>query len=151
MENKFGLDILLIKQDIVVTYMPYMLEHHITYSLCTFFEYLKRNPGARMSAIAVDLHIGNARATRAIQAMDAEGYVNVVVDKLDTRSKLVTLSDKGMQVSNDLSRFLEEYSESTLNNSLTVDEKNELLRLLDKIVQTKKSHFKQFEQFYPKL
>ena len=64
--------------------------------------------------------------------MEQSGFLQTVVCSKDKRNKIVTMTDKGNNMSLDLRRYMEQYEQDVLRG-LTDDDKVRLAELLDKI------------------
>lgn len=92
---------------------------------------IKRIGPARVSDIAVELQVDLSVASRQVQALEAEGYVDRAPDPTDRRSSVVCLSAAGEEKL----RLVHERVIDTLNEALATWSPEEIQTLVDGLVR----------------
>ena len=90
--------------------------------------------GKRQKALAERLHVNPSSMSEFITRLENDGYVHREVDPTDKRATLIVLSELGRARACEI-RDMKEESLKKLFSNLTEDEKQQLIRLLDKLKQ----------------
>ncbi len=88
----------------------------------------------RQKDLEKEFGIARPTATLLLQAMEKNGYISRIRDPEDGRHRIVTLTEKGDDVLCRSQVPFQEF-EHTLAGMLTEEEKTELLRILNKLLQ----------------
>ncbi len=81
-----------------------------------------------------NFNITHPTATGIIGRLENKGYVTCLPSEKDRRYKIIRLTDKAVSLHNDIIVRLEEAEKQALSG-FTDEEKNQLHRLLDKVIQ----------------
>lgn len=92
---------------------------------------IKRIGPARVSDVAVELQVDLSVASRQVQALEAEGYVDRVPDPTDRRSSLVRLSTAGEEKL----RLVHERIVAALNEAMATWSPEEIQTLVDGLLR----------------
>ena len=76
-------------------YTPYLKPLGLTYTQYIVFLVLWEQDGLQVSEIGEKLHLDSGTLTPLLKKMEAQGYLTRTRSKLDERSVIVTLTDKG--------------------------------------------------------
>jgi DNA-binding MarR family transcriptional regulator len=86
---------------------------HLNLSSATvpFLAYLCMHDGVYQDEMAADLHFDKSSVTRAITALEKRGYVNRLVDPRIKRRNLITVTEAGLSLKDELIQILSQTTE----------------------------------------
>ena len=93
--------------------------------------------GVRQKVLAEELHVNPSSMSEFINHLETGGYIVRTVDPSDKRATLISLTEKGTARAHELEDEKKEHF-AVLFGNLTDEEKEELLRLLDKLMSDPK-------------
>ncbi|WP_251859962.1 MarR family transcriptional regulator [Clostridium sp. Marseille-Q2269] len=96
-----------------------------------FLLYLFNNNGCNQEEISTALNIDKGTTARALQKLESKGYVIKEIDKNDRRINHILVTEKGIKIKSNIMKVLRKW-ESMLYADFTEEEKNELLKLVEK-------------------
>lgn len=93
---------------------------------------LYKEDGINQESLAESLCIDKGTTARAIKRLEETGFIYRVRDENDRRAFNVFLTEKAMKIKPEVFNILNE-CESKVTLNLTVEEKNEIIRILKKV------------------
>lgn len=102
-------------------------DYDINSSEYIFLVNLYEEDGVSQEKLSASLYIDKAATARAIRRLEQLGYVNRKRDPNDSRSNLVTLTSKGMEMKKFIKSKLT-YWTQTISEGLTPEETEEMVR-----------------------
>lgn len=115
---------------------PVLAPHELTNTQYKILMFLYRNPGKPIRQIDIEEHFSmtNPSVTGIIQNLEKKGLVQRVPNPDDKRSKLLTLTEQALSMEMEL-RALGESLEQQVTESLSNEERQQLILLLNKILK----------------
>lgn len=113
---------------------------NVTASEQPFLNALYAKNGCSQDDLSSALNIDKASTARVIQSLLVKGLVVKTSDEKDRRVNRIYLTDKAMDIKEDLFSVLHNW-ESTLTDGLTDDEKDLLYSFLFKMVENTEKYF----------
>ena len=108
-------------------------DHNLTLSQVRVLRFLTCIGGSCSQKEIEDfLQVSHPTVVGIVSRMEQSGFLQTDVCSKDKRNKIVTMTDKGNNMSLDLRRYMEQYEQDVLRG-LTDDDKVRLAELLDKI------------------
>lgn len=108
-------------------------DHNLTLSQVRVLRFLTCVGGSCSQKEIEDyLQVSHPTVVGIVSRMEQSGFLQTDVCSKDKRNKIVTMTDKGNNMSLDLRRYMEQYEQDVLRG-LTDDDKVRLAELLDKI------------------
>lgn len=114
--------------------------HGLTLTQYKILKFLLHNPPETLRQVDIEQHfcIRNPTVTRVLQNLEKKGLIERKANSHDSRSKLIRPTDKAQSMEKLLYDLGEEL-EKRLTINLTAREKQELLRLLKKLLSRKEN------------
>ena len=115
---------------------PILAEYNLTSSQCRVlkFLYIQKNQTARIVDIEKECAITHPTVLRLLGSLEEKGFIIKTVNPKDSRSKLVTLTEKAKALQSELENVVERLDRAWVGN-LTKEERKELQRLLLRILK----------------
>ena len=109
--------------------------HELTLTQYKILKFLLINPQGTVRQVDIEEHfyISNPTVTRVLQNLEKKGLIKRQINLQDNRSKVICLTEKAIKMESLLYQLGDELEEK-LTKNLTPDDKQELLRLLKKII-----------------
>ena len=116
---------------------PLLVEYKLTMVQYKILKYLYFQPPATICQRDIEKYLSmtNPTVTGVLKNLERDGWVERLRNPHDARSKLLQLTDKSLQVKQELFCIGDEI-ENTFTAGLTVKEREQLLQLLKKLVQS---------------
>ena len=109
-----------------------MVEYNIGQGQFMFLMELYIEDGKNQEDLSKILKIDKGTTARAIKKLEEEGYVRREKDNLDKRANKVFLTEKGMDIKEDIYKILSQW-ESIISQSLEKEERILMINLLKKV------------------
>lgn len=121
---------------------PILAQYDLTASQCRLLKFLysQQSCGSRVVDIEKECAITHPTVLGLIDSLEKKGFVLKVVNPEDARSKLISLTGKAKKMQAELEAVVVEIDE-LMTDSLSDDEKEQLIKLLQKLL-SKKSEVK---------
>lgn len=109
--------------------------HGLTLTQYKVLKFLLINPKGTIRQVDIEeyFYIRNPTVTRVLQTLEKKGLVERHVNPQDNRSKVICLTEKAKSMESLLYQLGDEL-EGRLTSNLTIEDKQELLRLLKKLL-----------------
>lgn len=114
--------------------------HDLTLTQYKVLKFLLINPHGTIRQVDIEEHfyIRNPTVTRVLQNLEKKGLIERQINPQDNRSKVICLTEKAKAMESLLYQLGNEL-ERKLTSNLTPEDKQELLRLLKKLLSRKES------------
>lgn len=93
-----------------------------------------RHPGVNQDQLTTDLRFDKATTARSVKQLEASGYIERIVDKNDRRAYQLFPTKKAIEFFPTLKEILQAANQ-TLTRNLTLEEEEQLSKLLKKMVE----------------
>lgn len=112
--------------------------YDLTLTQYKVLKFLLINPQGTIRQVDIEEHfyIRNPTVTRILQNLEKKGLIERQINPQDNRSKVICLTEKAMKMEKLLYKLGSELEEKLIVN-LTSEDKQELLRLLKKLLSRK--------------
>lgn len=110
--------------------------HNLTLTQYKVLKFLLCNPAGTIRQVDIEqnFYIRNPTVTRILQNLEKKGLIERQINSQDNRSKIISLTEKAQGMKKLLYQLGEELEEK-LTSNLTPEDKEELLRILKKILE----------------
>mgnify|MGYP000399742384 CR=1 FL=1 len=135
LENQLCFRLYTASRLITQAYYPLLQEHGLTYPQYLVLLVLWENDAQPVNDIAKRLYLETSTVTPLLKRMEAEGIVSRSRGKEDARQMIVSLTDKGRALKDNLSAVPEAIGSSVLCNSVTPETVPGLFNTLDDIIE----------------
>ncbi len=115
---------------------PILAKYNLTASRCRVlkFLYMQQNETARIVDIEKECGITHPTVLRLIGSLEQKGFITKTVNPEDSRSKLVTLTEKAKEIQSELEDVVANIDNVWVEN-LTEQERKQLQKLLLKLLK----------------
>jgi len=107
-------------------------EYHLSKNQYIYLVRICENPGIIQERVADMLKVDRSTASRAIEKLKRAGFVKKIAGEENRKNVRLYATEKGMEIFKMLQKE-EEYSDSVALNGITQEEREILLRLLQKV------------------
>ena len=115
--------------------MPILQSHDLSVAQYKFLKYLYSAPkdSVRVVDLETEYSMTHPAVIDILKVLEKKGYTQRIVNPEDARSKIVSLTDKAYIEQSEL-EGLGDIMEEAVTKNLTDDEKEEMIRLLHKLM-----------------
>ena len=115
--------------------MPILQSHDLSVAQYKFLKYLYNAPKDSVRIVDLETYYSmtHPAAIDILKVLEKKGYTQRIVNPEDARSKIVSLTDKAYTWQSEL-EGLGDIMEEAVTKNLTGDEKEEMIRLLHKLM-----------------
>ena len=115
--------------------MPILQSHDLSVAQYKFLKYLYNAPkdSVRVVDLETEYSMTHPAVIDILKVLEKKGYTRRIVNPEDARSKIVSLTDKAYTWQSEL-EGLGDIMEEAVTKNLTGDEKEEMIRLLHKLM-----------------
>lgn len=124
--------ITVLRKDFVKYCKLQLAQFQLTEGLLHYLIYIGKNPNCTLSEISAYLLNDNGHTTRSIDKLETLGYLQRISDGSDKRKVMLTLTDKGYHVFQQLKTIITTWDKTMLKD-FSNEEKKHLYYLLQKI------------------
>ncbi|WP_028023266.1 MarR family winged helix-turn-helix transcriptional regulator [Enterovibrio calviensis] len=132
-QRSFGWLVNVVANDASKTFDNELKKHGLTVALWPTLMCLWEEEGVTQRDIAAKSKVENSTTTRTLDKLEALGLVERQADPNSRRSFRIYLTDKGREIQHELLPIPAAINQKTLE-VLSVDERKEMIRLLQKLV-----------------
>lgn len=110
-----------------------LMKHGITKSQWIAMYYINRSKGISQHELAILMNSKESTITGILDRIEVEGLIQRSIDKIDKRKKLLTLTQKGVQLTEDMTLIAQDFRDSCLSD-VSLEHQQIFLEVLDKMV-----------------
>ena len=133
-EPSYSTNILRLKNDIDRSCYKRISEYNLGRGLYLYLLAIAKYGPINMTSLAEALHRDNANATRSIKNLVKRGFVKTTRGSPDKRVFIVNITPNGLDVASSIMNLFDDYDDK-VGKTLTPEENEELIRLLEKVSQ----------------
>ena len=121
---------------------PILAEYDLTASQCRILKFLysQQTESARVVDIEKECAITHPTVLGLLDILEKKGFVSKVINPKDARSKLISLTEKSKEIQSELEGSVEKIDDM-LTSNLSNKEKEQLTKLLQKLLKTKEAPY----------
>lgn len=115
---------------------PILAQYDLTASQCRVLRFLYTQPNRRARVVDIEKECAVTHPTvlGLLNSLEKKGFLAKTVNPMDARSKLISLTEKALAKQAELEGVVEQIDD-LLTKNLSEQEKTELVRLLQKLLQ----------------